>query len=100
MKREPHHSDFYRQFEGQLSANVIRNELTAENYKEKFHHLLCWEEKEHERLLANRCVLAVLSKLQLVFQELYRCILQLMIMNYDAVLKCSAPDIIVKHIYL
>ena len=70
VKKEPHHSDFYQQFEGQLSVNVIQNELTAENYKEKFHHLLCWEEKEHERLLAIRCVLAVLSKLKLVFQEL------------------------------
>ena len=57
--REPDYSDFYRQFEGQLNIDVIQNELTVENYKEKFHHLLCWEEKEHEQLLASRCVVAV-----------------------------------------
>ena len=54
MKRQTHHTNFYRELEGKLDMKVIQRKLTPENYKEKFHHLLCWEEKEHERLLAER----------------------------------------------
>ncbi len=46
--------DFYKQNKDKLNLDVIKKELTRENYKEKFQHLLCWEEKEHERILTER----------------------------------------------
>ncbi len=49
------HTDFYKRIKlDEHSQAIIRSELTRENYKEKFHHLLCWEEKEHEKILADR----------------------------------------------
>ena len=33
---------------------LLEAELTTENYKEKFHQLLCREEEEHERILQER----------------------------------------------
>ena len=37
----------------QKSLDVISQSLTASNYKEKFHHLLCWEEEEHCKILTK-----------------------------------------------
>ena len=37
-----------------LNIADIQQEVTRENYKEKFHKLLCWEEKEHIDILGNR----------------------------------------------
>ena len=37
-----------------LDIADIQQELTRENYKEKFHKLLCWEEKEHIDILERR----------------------------------------------
>ena len=50
------HSSFYDRFKHQLNprSRVLISSLVADNYKEKFHHLLCWEEQEHDRLLAER----------------------------------------------
>ncbi len=49
------HTDFYKRIKlDEHSQAIIRSELTRENYKEKFQHLLCWEEKEHEKILADR----------------------------------------------
>ena len=45
------HSNFYKQYEDKLCLEAIDCELARENYKEKFHHLLCWEEMEHCRML-------------------------------------------------
>ena len=33
---------------------LLEAELTTENYKEKFHQLLCREEEEHEKILQER----------------------------------------------
>ena len=54
MTRQSKHTDFYMQHKDLLDKAIIEKDLTRENYKEKFHHLLCWEEKEHEKLLAER----------------------------------------------
>lgn len=51
------HSKFYEEYKDKLSGYypVLKNEeLTADNYTERFHHLLCWEEQEHDRQLAQR----------------------------------------------
>ena len=37
-----------------LDIAVLKKPLTRENYREKFHHLLCWEEKEHSKILSER----------------------------------------------
>ena len=37
-----------------LDIADIQQELTRETYKEKFHKLLCWEEKEHIDILERR----------------------------------------------
>ena len=37
-----------------LNIADIQQEVTRENYQEKFHKLLCWEEKEHIDILGNR----------------------------------------------
>ena len=55
-------TDFLARLEEELSITDIEKPLTQENYKEKFHKLLCWEEKTHivileERLIIiNRCM--------------------------------------------
>ena len=35
-------------------ANLLHADLNKGNYKEKFHHLLYWEEHEHETVLRDR----------------------------------------------
>lgn len=45
------HSKFYNIYKDELSVKAIDCDLTKENYKVKFHHLLCWEEKEHCQML-------------------------------------------------
>lgn len=49
-------SAFYREYVSKLELNhwLLKEPLTADNYKEKFHHLLCWEEQEHIRQLTER----------------------------------------------
>lgn len=44
-------SDYYRDNKDKLNESLLEEKLTRENYKEKFHQLLCWEEKEHEEQL-------------------------------------------------
>ena len=48
------HTDFYKEHQNKLDKAIIEKRLTRSNYKEKFHHLLCWEEREHERVLTTR----------------------------------------------
>ena len=49
------HSSFYDRYEKQMNRKkVLKESLTAENYKTKFHILLCWEEQEHDELLTKR----------------------------------------------
>lgn len=33
---------------------LLKESLNSDNYKEKFHQLLCWEEQEHEKELTQR----------------------------------------------
>ncbi len=46
--------DFYRRIKGELVLADVQQPLTRENYKEKFHKLLCWEEKTHIEILEER----------------------------------------------
>lgn len=50
-------SSFYQEYEAKLEMGlgILKSPLTEDNYKEKFHHLLCWEEKEHIKQLDKRC---------------------------------------------
>ncbi len=43
------HSMSFKEYD--LSMDEISCELTRENYKRKFHHLLSWEEQEHCNVL-------------------------------------------------
>ena len=40
-----------------VDMELLKSSLTPENYRKKFHQLLCREEEEHERLLAERLAL-------------------------------------------
>ena len=44
-----------------LDIADIQQELTRQNYKEKFHKLLCWEEKEHIDILERRLEFIILG---------------------------------------
>ena len=44
-----------------LTIADIKQELTRGNYKEKFHKLLCWEEKEHIDILGKRLDFIILE---------------------------------------
>ena len=50
------HSSSYDEYKNKLETHrcILEQELTAENYKEKFHLLLSWEEQEHAKQLAER----------------------------------------------
>ena len=47
-------STFMERVKETLDIADIQQELTRENYKQKFHKLLCWEEKEHIDILGRR----------------------------------------------
>lgn len=49
-------SSFYTNMkqEMDLKSPLLTEEVTANNYVEKFRHLLCWEEQEHDKQLAQR----------------------------------------------
>ena len=51
-------SSFYQEYEAKLEMGlgILKSPLTEDNYKEKFHHLLCWEEKEHIKQLDKRSI--------------------------------------------
>ena len=53
---QPKNSTFLERLKEELDVNDITPELTAENYKEKFHKLLCWEEMQHITILHERFV--------------------------------------------
>ena len=52
------HSKYYEQHKFALVNDdaLLQSNLTPENYKEKFHHLMCWEEKEHDDQLSKRYI--------------------------------------------
>ena len=37
-----------------IDRELLDEELTKENYKERFHQLLCCEEEEHKKILKER----------------------------------------------
>ena len=37
-----------------LDEGILKAKLSRENYKEKFHQLLCREEEEHHRILREK----------------------------------------------
>ena len=45
---------YYERHKDELETNRLEDPLTVQNYKEKFHYLLCWEQREHEKQLAER----------------------------------------------
>ena len=48
------HSESFIKYKSELDIDRLKQPLTRESYVEKFHHLLCWEEKEHDDLLKQR----------------------------------------------
>ena len=47
--------------ESELNEELLKEPLTRDNYKEKFHTLLCYEEHEHVRVLKERLTICVYS---------------------------------------
>lgn len=47
-------SDFLERIKDILDVADVEQPLTRENYREKFHKLLCWEEKRHIEILKER----------------------------------------------
>ena len=54
------HSESFSKYKSELDIDRLKQPLTRESYVEKFHHLLCWEEKEHDDLLKQRYMHAIL----------------------------------------
>ena len=54
------HSESFSKYKSELDIDRLKQPLTRESYVEKFHHLLCWEEKEHDDLLKQRYMHVVL----------------------------------------
>jgi superfamily I DNA and/or RNA helicase/exoribonuclease R len=55
MSNATQHTEFFQKYREKLDIQVFEEPLTVANYQERFHHLLCWEEKEHMSILAKRC---------------------------------------------
>ena len=49
-------SESFNEYKDQLDVRLIRQPLSRENYVLKFHHLLCWEEQEHDKILKQRYI--------------------------------------------
>ena len=47
---------FGERIKEELHLEVIQAPLTRTNYKEKFHNLICWEEKRHIEILDEKLV--------------------------------------------
>ena len=45
---------FAERIKGVLDPQIIGAPLTRENYKEKFHNMICWEEKRHIEILDEK----------------------------------------------
>jgi hypothetical protein len=45
---------FIERIKEDLNVEVIQAPLTRENYKKKFHHMICWEEKRHIEILGEK----------------------------------------------
>lgn len=54
-------------YQNALNVELLKFPLSRETYTEKFHHLLCWEEQEHDNILKERYYNAVYSQIFLPF---------------------------------
>ena len=45
---------FHERIKEDLDIEVIQAPLTRENYKKKFHNMICWEEKKHIEILDKK----------------------------------------------
>ena len=45
---------FQGRLKGKLIIDEIEVELDSSNYKRKFHHLICWEERRHIQVLGEK----------------------------------------------
>lgn len=45
---------FSERIKEELDLQVIKAPLTRENYKKKFHNMICWEEKRHIEILDTK----------------------------------------------
>ena len=45
---------FQERLQETLDINVVERKLTRRNYREKFHNLICWEERKHIEILRNK----------------------------------------------
>ena len=45
---------FEERVEEKLDPGIIEAPLTRENYKKKFHNMICWEEKTHIEILGQK----------------------------------------------
>lgn len=45
---------FIERIKEELDVRIIEAPLTRGNYKEKFHHMVCWEEMTHINILHRR----------------------------------------------
>ena len=66
------HSEFFDEYKDKLEADyhLLKEPLSTGNYKEKFHHLLCWEENEHNKQLAERLSVVSVIDVCLTFYHL------------------------------
>ncbi len=54
MEKEIARESEFRHNHRPVDKELLDEELTRNNYKEKFHQLLCREEEEHDKLLKQR----------------------------------------------
>ena len=45
---------FQERIKEPLDPGIIEASLTRENYKERFHNMICWEEKRHVEILDTK----------------------------------------------
>ena len=45
---------FTERIKEELDPKIIEAPLTRRNYKKRFHHMICWEEKRHIEILDNK----------------------------------------------
>ena len=45
---------FAERIKEELDFKIISAPLTRENYKKKFHNVICWEEKRHIEILEEK----------------------------------------------
>ena len=62
---------FMRHEHRPCDIKLLEAKLTSENYKKKFHQLLCREEEEHAKLLSERFVCAFYINVMCEYFVLY-----------------------------